>query len=79
LKETQALETELSRLRDEKATLQVQSRLLEKFVTLARATKKERVLAAILKKTLKFLPNLPVRKKAVCFYSIPVVLSRTAS
>ena len=67
MKETQALETELSRLRDEKAALQVQSRLLEKFVTLARATNKERVLAAILKKTLEISTELTGAEKGSLF------------
>lgn len=67
LKETQALETELSRLKDEKAALQVQSKLLEKFVTLARAANKERVLAAILQKTLEISTELTGAQKGSLF------------
>ena len=58
MKETQTLEKELNRLKDEKAALQVQSRLLEKFVTLARSAAKEKVLTAILQKTLEISTEL---------------------
>jgi len=53
LKDQTALEMEIDRLRSEKAALQVQSRLLENFVSFARSAVKERVLTRLLKKTLE--------------------------
>jgi sigma-B regulation protein RsbU (phosphoserine phosphatase) len=67
LKETQALETELSRLKNVKAALQIQSRLLEKFVTIARSASKERVLTAILQKTLEISTELTGAEKGSLF------------
>jgi len=67
LKETQTLQKELNRLKDEKAALQVQSRLLEKFVTLARSAAKERVLTAILQKTLEISTELTAAEKGSLF------------
>jgi len=67
LKEKQALDKELSRLKGEKAALQVQSRLLEKFVTIARSTSKERVLTAILQKTLEISTELTGAEKGSLF------------
>ena len=67
MKETQALQKELNRLKGEKAALQVQSRLLEKFVTLARSAAKEKVLTAILQKTLEISTELTVAEKGSLF------------
>ena len=67
MKETQTLQKELARLKDEKAALQVQSRLLEKFVTLARSAAKERVLTAILQKTLEISTELTTAEKGSLF------------
>jgi sigma-B regulation protein RsbU (phosphoserine phosphatase) len=67
LKETQALQKEISRLKDEKAALQVQSRLLEKFVTLARSAAKEKVLTTILQKTLEISTELTAAQKGSLF------------
>ena len=67
MKETQSLQMELSRLKDEKAALQVQSRLLEKFVTLARSAAKEKVLAGILQKTLEISTELTAAEKGSLF------------
>lgn len=67
MEETQTLQKELNRLKDEKAALQVQSRLLEKFVTLARSAAKERVLTAILKKTLEISTELTAAEKGSLF------------
>lgn len=53
MKESDKLEKELRRLKDEMSALQVQSRLLENFVTFARSSRKERVLTRILQKTLE--------------------------
>ena len=67
MKKTQTLETELSRLKGEKAALKVQSRLLEKFVTLARTANKERVLTLILQKTLEISTQLTGAEKGSLF------------
>jgi sigma-B regulation protein RsbU (phosphoserine phosphatase) len=67
LKETQTLQKEISRLKDEKAALQVQSRLLEKFVTLARSAAKEKVLTTILQKTLEISTELTAAQKGSLF------------
>jgi sigma-B regulation protein RsbU (phosphoserine phosphatase) len=67
LKETQALKTELSRLKDEKVALQVLSRLLGQFVTIARSANKERVLTAILQKTLDIFTELTGAEKGSLF------------
>ncbi len=67
LTETQTLEKELSRLKGEKAALQTQSRLLEKFVTLARSAAKEKVLTAILQKTLEISTELTGAEKGSLF------------
>ena len=67
LKETQHLQKDLKRLKDEKAALQVQSRLLEKFVTLARSAAKEKVLTAILQKTLEISTELTAAEKGSLF------------
>ena len=67
MKETQSLQMELSRLKDEKSALKVQSRLLEKFVTLARSAAKEKVLTAILQKTLEISTELTAAEKGSLF------------
>ena len=67
LKETRALKTELSRLKDEKAALQVLSRLLGQFVTIARSANKERMLTAILQKTLDIFTELTGAEKGSLF------------
>jgi serine phosphatase RsbU (regulator of sigma subunit) len=67
LKEAQNLQDELNRLNDEKAALQVQSRLLEKFVTLARSAAKEKVLTGILQKTLEISTELTDAQKGSLF------------
>ena len=67
LKETQHLQRDLKRLKDEKDALQVQSRLLEKFVTLARSAAKEKVLTAILQKTLEISTELTAAEKGSLF------------
>jgi sigma-B regulation protein RsbU (phosphoserine phosphatase) len=67
MEKTQTLQKELNRLKDEKAALQVQSRLLEKFVTLARSAAKERVLKAILQKTLAISTEFTAAEKGSLF------------
>ena len=67
MKDTQHLQRDLKRLKEEKAALQVQSRLLEKFVTLARSAAKERVLTAILQKTLEISTELTAAEKGSLF------------
>lgn len=67
MKTALSLEKELIRLKNEKAALQVLSRLLEKFVTLARSAKKERVLTAILQKTLEIATELSGAEKGSLF------------
>ncbi len=67
LKETLTLEKELNRLKHEKAALQVQSRLLEKFVTMARSAAKERVLTANQKKTLEISSEITAAEKGSLF------------
>jgi len=71
LRETQTLQKEINRLKDEKAALQVQSRLLEKFVTLARSAAKEKVLTAILQKTLEISTELTAAEKGSLFILDP--------
>ena len=67
LKETQTLQKEITRLKNEKAALKVQSRLLEKFVTLARSAAKEKVLTTILQKTLEISTELTAAQKGSLF------------
>ncbi len=67
MEETLTLQKELRRLKEEKAALQVQGRLLEKFVTLARSAGKERVLTAILQKTLEISTELTSAEKGSLF------------
>ena len=58
---------ETKRLRKEKSALRVQGKLLEKFVTLARSDARERVLAAILKKTVRISTQLTAAEKGSLF------------
>ncbi len=67
MKETQSLKEELIRLKSEKSALQVQSRLLENFVTLARSSAKEHVLKKILQKTLEISTELTAAEKGSLF------------
>ena len=67
MKGTQILKKQLDRLRAEKAALQVQSKLLEKFVTLARSAAKEKVLTTILQKTLEISTELTAAEKGSLF------------
>jgi sigma-B regulation protein RsbU (phosphoserine phosphatase) len=67
LKDPDKLEKDLSRLKDEKSALQVQSRLLENFVTFARSSRKERVLTRILQKTLEVSAELAGADKGSLF------------
>ena len=67
LEKTLTLQRELNRLKNEKAALQVQSKLLEKFVSLARSAGKEKVLSAILQKTLEISTELATAEKGSLF------------
>ena len=58
---------EINRLRSEKAALQVQSRLLENFVSFARSAVKEQVLTRLLKKTLEISAELTGADKGSLF------------
>ncbi len=60
-------ENELERLKKEKAALQVQSGLLENFVTLARSAANEGGLAGILRQTLKVSTELTGAEKGSLF------------
>jgi sigma-B regulation protein RsbU (phosphoserine phosphatase) len=67
LKESNALKQELNQLRNEKAAIQVQSRLLENFVAFARSSAKETVLTKILQKTLEVSAELTGADKGSLF------------
>jgi sigma-B regulation protein RsbU (phosphoserine phosphatase) len=67
LKESNALKKELNQLRNEKAAIQVQSRLLENFVAFARSSAKETVLTKILQKTLEVSAELTGADKGSLF------------
>jgi len=67
LKDSEELKKELSRLKSEKAALQVQSRLLENFVNFARSSAKERVLTRLLQKTLEISTELTGADKGSLF------------
>jgi hypothetical protein len=67
LKKKLTLQKELNRLKSEKAALQVQSKLLDKFVSLARSAGKEKVLSAILQKTFEISTELPTAEKGSFF------------
>ncbi|MGD8285250.1 MAG: SpoIIE family protein phosphatase [Desulfobacterales bacterium] len=67
MKESNALKQELNQLRNEKAAIQVQSRLLENFVAFARSSAKETVLTKILQKTLEVSAELTGADKGSLF------------
>ena len=67
MKDSEELKQEISRLRSEKAALQVQSRLLDNFVNFARSSVKERVLTRLLQKTLEISAELTAADKGSLF------------
>ena len=67
MKDLKALEKEINQLRSEKGALQVQSRLLENFVSFARSSAKERVLTRLLQKTLEISAELTGADKGSLF------------
>jgi len=67
LKKPEKLQQELNRLKSEKSALQVQSRLLENFVTFARSSAKEHVLTRLLQKTLEVSAELTGADKGSLF------------
>ena len=67
MKDQTSLEMEINRLRSEKAALQVQSRLLENFVSFARSAVKEQVLTRLLRKTLEISAELTGADKGSLF------------
>ena len=71
MNDTQLLKQEITRLKSEKSALQVQSRLLENFVTLARSSAKEHVLTKILQKTLEVSTELTAAEKGSLFLLDP--------
>jgi len=67
LKQPDKLQQELKRLKSEKSALQIQSRLLENFVTFARSSAKEHVLTRLLQKTLEVSAELTGADKGSLF------------
>lgn len=67
MKDPEQLKQTISRLRSEKAALQVQSRLLDNFVNFARSSAKERVLTRLLQKTLEISAELTAADKGSLF------------
>jgi sigma-B regulation protein RsbU (phosphoserine phosphatase) len=67
LKETHALIEELNRLKNEKSAFKAQSKLLEKFVSLARSSGKDKMLIKILQKTLEVFAGLTGAEKGSLF------------
>jgi len=67
LKDSEELKQEITRLKTEKAALQVQSRLLDNFVNFARSSAKERVLTRLLQKTLEISAELTAADKGSLF------------
>jgi len=67
LKDSEKLKQEITRLKSEKAALQVQSRLLDNFVNFARSSGKERVLTKLLQKTLEISAELTAADKGSLF------------
>lgn len=67
MKQPDKLQQELKRLKSEKSALQVQSRLLENFVTFARSSAKEHVLTRLLQKTLEVSAELTGADKGSLF------------
>ena len=67
MKDSNKLQRELIRLKSEKSALQVQSRLLENFVTFARSSANEHVLSRLLQKTLEVSTELTAADKGSLF------------
>ena len=67
MKDPEELKQAITRLRGEKAALQVQSRLLDNFVNFARSSAKERVLTRLLQKTLEISAELTAADKGSLF------------
>jgi sigma-B regulation protein RsbU (phosphoserine phosphatase) len=67
LQELNALKRELVQLKSEKAAFQVQSKLLENFVSLARSAGKEEKLISILQQTLEVFVDLTGAEKGSLF------------
>ncbi len=67
MKQPENLQQELKRLKSEKSALQVQSRLLENFVTFARSSANEHVLTRLLQKTLEVSAELTGADKGSLF------------
>ncbi len=67
MKKPDKLEQELNRLKSEKSALQVQSRLLDNFVSFARSSAKEHVLTRLLQKTLEVSAELTGADKGSLF------------
>ena len=67
MKESSALIEELNRLKNEKSAFKAQSKLLEKFVTLARSSVKDKMLIKILRKTLEVFAGLTEAEKGSLF------------
>ena len=67
MKDPEELKQAISRLRSEKAALQVQSRLLDNFVNFARSSAKEHVLTRLLQKTLEISTELTAADKGSLF------------
>jgi sigma-B regulation protein RsbU (phosphoserine phosphatase) len=67
LKESSALREELNRLKNEKSAFKAQSKLLEKFVSLARSSGKDKMLIKILQKTLEVFAGLTGAEKGSLF------------
>ena len=63
MKEPGALIEELNRLKNEKSAFKAQSKLLEKFVSLARSPGKDKMLIKILQKTLEVFAGLTGGRK----------------
>ena len=67
MNEFNALKAELSRLKNEKSAFKAQSKLLEKFVSLARSPGKDKMLFKILQKTLEVFAGLTGAEKGSLF------------
>ena len=67
MQELNALKKELTQLKSEKAAFQVQSKLLENFVSQARSTGKEEKLISILQQTLEVFVSLTGAEKGSLF------------
>ena len=67
MKDSEELSQKITRLRSEKAALQVQGRLLDNFVNFARSSGKERVLTRLLQKTLEISAELTAADKGSLF------------